>query len=183
MLRSTQSLPVIILLTFLTGCATSMQVQSSHNSSADFSNLKTYQWGKVAPLDVDKSRVDVSEVDARIRRTVDNELAAKGFKKVSSGGDFLVTYHAALDTKVDITQQDVYAADGMTSDAAWMGTEEVKTVIDKGSLVLDIVDPSSKKVIWRTSASKTVELDVSPAKKDARAKEAVQQMLANFPPQ
>ena len=53
---------------------------------------------------------------------------------------------------------------------------------DQGLLVLDIVDPQTKKLIWRGTAKDAVDLSWSQQRKTAKISEAVQKMLSRFPP-
>ncbi len=181
MIRTHRLLSTLTVLTFLAGCATAAKVNYQHDPTANFSGLKTYSWASMEPLKTEDPRVDPTKVDARIRQAIDSELAVKGYQKVNSGGDFQVLYHAAVEHKIDTQRQDIYADAGEFG-RSWMGWEDVTTEFDVGSLVLDILDPKSEKLIWRSSANKTIDLEASEAEKDARVHGAVHDMLANFPP-
>ncbi|MGC2551546.1 MAG: DUF4136 domain-containing protein, partial [Candidatus Sulfotelmatobacter sp.] len=70
------------VLLVLTSVAFSREIKVDYDHHANFSQYKTYSWGKVEtqnPL-----------WDDRIKEAVDQELAKKGWTEVASGGDVTV---------------------------------------------------------------------------------------------
>ena len=53
---------------------------------------------------------------------------------------------------------------------------------EEGTLILDIVDPKNKQLIWRGSAQDEVHFKSSPEKDQTQLNEAVRMMLQTFPP-
>jgi hypothetical protein len=53
----------------------------------------------------------------------------------------------------------------------------------EGTLLIDIIDATSKKVVWQASALAEVEPGMTPEERDKRINGVVQAMLAHFPPQ
>ena len=54
--------------------------------------------------------------------------------------------------------------------------------VEEGTLILDIVDPASRNLIWRGIASAAVDRSKTPGERRARFKKAVSQLMAQFPP-
>jgi hypothetical protein len=52
-----------------------------------------------------------------------------------------------------------------------------------GTLILDIVDASSERLVWQGSARAELAGSPEPLTRDARIQEAVRRVLARFPPQ
>jgi hypothetical protein len=55
-------------------------------------------------------------------------------------------------------------------------------VIQQGSLVLDIIDPGAKNVVWRSVAQGEIRADRSPQERNERLREAIGDMFKKFPP-
>ena len=62
-----------------------------------------------------------------------------------------------------------------------MGTATSST-ISVGTLVLDIYDPSSKKLVWTGRVTKTLDPGNNQEKKQKNLDKAMQKLLKNFPP-
>jgi hypothetical protein len=154
----------------LGGCASSMKVSTDYDRAANFAPLKTYSWRleQQLPNPLNAQRL----VDA-----VDANLKAKGFTKVDSGGDVTVTYHAAADKSVDVQS---FQSGGAYS--CWGGcmTSTTVTPVTLGTLIVDIVETKSNKMLWRGSASDTVSGD--PKENEAKIQEGVHKMFEKFPP-
>jgi len=152
------------------------QVKTDYDRSADFSQYKTYSWEKVQtqdPLWV-----------GRIKDAVNASLAAKGWTQVASGGQVAIV--AIEMTKNQQTLNTFY--DGFGGGWGWRrggggGFGESTTTTENykvGTLVVDLFDASSKKVIWRGSASDT--LSDKSDKNIKNLDKGVQKMFDHFPP-
>src|SRR5882672_5539318 len=124
------------------------QVKTDYDRSADFHQYKTYSWEKVQtqdPLMVD-----------RIKTAVNAALTAKGWTPVESGGDVAVV--AIEMTKTNRTLNTFYDSFG----GGWRwggGFGEATTTTNTykvGTLVVDLFDANTKKLIWRGSSSDTL---------------------------
>jgi hypothetical protein len=158
----------------LAGAASSAQqeVRTNYDRSATFERYKTYTWQKIStpdPLVVD-----------RIKSAVNSALAAKGWAEAPSGGDAAIV--ALVTTQTQETLRTFY--DGFGGGWRWRGgfgesttTPETYTV---GTLVVDIFDANSKKLIWRGAVSGTRSNN-----SDTNIKElykVVNKMFNHFPP-
>jgi hypothetical protein len=152
------------------------QVKTDYDRSADFGQYKTYSWEKVQtrdPLMVD-----------RIETAVNADLASKGWKQVQSGGD--VSIVAIEITHNQQTLNTFY--DGFGGGWGWRGWGgggfgEATTTTDVyqvGTLVVDLFDAETKKLIWRGSSRNT--LSNNSEKNIKNLDKAVQKMFQHFPP-
>ena len=160
----------IAVLLVLTSVAFSREIKVDYDHHANFSQYKTYSWGKVEtqnPL-----------WDDRIKEAVDRELAKKGWTEVDSGGD--VTVMAIGTARDQPTLQTFYAG---FPGWRWGGFGEATTWVEHyelGTLILDMFDSRDKKLIWRGSASDTLPDKPEKAIKDLQ--KSVEKMLEHFPP-
>ncbi len=161
---------------------TPFRVAYDFDPSADFGALRSYAWLPGLQPPTGDPRVDNSIVDSRIRAAVDTRLAAMGYAKdFPERADFLVAYHAAVAEKIDVETIDRYYGPG----PRWAGvvvTDTVVTEYEEGTLLLDVVDRGSRKLLWRGSVQARLDRQASPAERSGRVQVAVDEMLARFPP-
>jgi hypothetical protein len=149
------------------------QVKTDYDHNTDFSQYKTYSWEKVQtqdPLWVD-----------RIKSAVNSALTAKGWTQVESGGNVSMV---ALEMTQDHQTLNTYY-DGFGGGWRWGGgfgnattTEDTYKV---GTLVVDLFDSNTKKLIWRGSSSET--LSDKSDKNIKNLDKGVQKMFDHFPPE
>jgi hypothetical protein len=166
---------IALILALVTCTLTPAQdVTTNAMPGTDFSKYHTYKWvaieGATQPNQI---------VDAQIKTSVDSQLAAKGLTKTDAdSGDLYMGYQVSID------QEKQWNAYGMGAGPRWgggMGTA-TSSVINVGTLVLDMYDPSSKKLVWTGRATKTLEPGNSQEKKQKNLDKAMQKLLKNFPP-
>jgi Domain of unknown function (DUF4136) len=148
-------------------------VKTDYSHSVDWSRYKTYSWIKVS--------VEDPLWQDRVTRAVDTQLTAKGWTKVPDGGDASVAAYGS--TKTQKTLQTWY--DGFGGGWFWHGFGDglATTTVQEtpvGTLMVDIFDSSTKKLIWRGVASDT--LSGKPEKDEKKMDKTVAEMFKNFPP-
>ncbi len=160
-----------IAMTLLSTVASvAQQVKTDYDRNVNFSQYKTYSWSDVKtkdPLWVD-----------RIKSAVNSALAAKGLTQVDSGGDISIVAMGITEDKQ--TLNTFYDGFGGWR---WGGFGDAETTTETyrvGTLVLDLFDTQTKKLIWRGSSSDTVS-DQS-AKNIKNLNKGVEKMFKHFPP-
>jgi len=148
------------------------QVKTDYDRSTDFSQYKTYSWEKVQTQD----QLWVG----RIKEAVDAALGAKGWTQASSGGN--VSIVAIEMTRNQQTLDTFY--NGFGGGWRWGGgfgdaTTTVETY-KVGTLVVDLFDANTKKLVWRGSMSDT--LSDKSDKNIKNLDKGVQKMFNHFPP-
>src|SRR5712692_3879501 len=148
------------------------QVKTDYDRSTDFSQYKTYSWEKVQtqdPLWID-----------RIKEAVNAALAAKGWTQTPSGGNVAVV--AIEMTRNQQTLDTFY--NGFGGGWRWGGGfGNATTTVENykvGTLVVDLFDANTKKVIWRGSSSDT--LSNNSDKNIKNLDKGVEKMFDHFPP-
>ena len=146
------------------------QVRTDYDHAANFVQYQTYSWESVQtkdPLWVD-----------RIKSAVNSSLSAKGWTEVKSGGD--VSIMAMEVTRNHQTLNTFY--DGLGA-WRWGGFGEATTTTETykvGTLVVDLFDTTTKKLIWRGSTSDT--LSGKADKNIKNLNKGVVKMFKHFPP-
>ncbi len=171
------------------GCS-SMTIRSSHDPFARFPDSGSFDWVPGPQTLPEDPRLDRASVDARIKKAVEGQLADKGYSLAASGSpDFLVAYHVAFEGDLSATTIDNrYSSWGYGPDGRWgfgpdrRPARDPAILFERGSLVLDIVDPGATRILWRASAQARIVVSASKEEKDRRVNEAVRRMLERFPP-
>lgn len=180
MRRMINRLVIVVFLGMTAGCA-AMRVATDYDPSGNFVDLKTYGWLERPRLGVSDPRIDNTLLEARVRNAVDEVLAAKGYRKKESGKrDFLVGYHAAIRTVMDLYSMNDYY--GYRYGWGWRSTDFHVYRYEVGSLVLDVVDGETKNLLWRGSAQAKVDRSATPEKREEHIRQAVGKILERFPP-
>ena len=148
------------------------QVKTDYDRSTDFSQYKTYSWEKVQTQD----QLWVG----RIKEAVDAALGAKGWTQSPSGAN--VSIVAIEMTRNQQTLDTFY--NGFGGGWRWGGgfgdaTTTVETY-KVGTLVVDLFDANTKKLVWRGSSSDT--LSDKSDKNIKNLDKGVQKMFNHFPP-
>jgi hypothetical protein len=156
------------------GKSSAQQVKTDYDRSANFGQYKTYSWEKIQtkdPLLVD-----------RIKSAVSSALTAKGWTEVPSGGD--VEVFAIEMTKNQQTLDTFY--NGFGGGRRWGfggGFGDATTTVETykvGTLVVDLFDAKTEKLIWRSSSSDT--LSDNADKNTKNLDKGVKKMFQHFPP-
>ncbi len=182
----------LLLALLLAGCS-SMEVQVDYDPNTKFAGLETYDWIPEPRERTGDPRIDRNTIlEKRIKTAVERELDAKGLRKSSESPDFWLAYHVTLDKKQSVTTLNKHynyspawgwAHGYERRPRGYMGASETFILeYEQGTLLLDVVDPEGRDLLWRGSARDEVNFSAKPAEKEEQINEAVRQMLANFPP-
>jgi len=147
-------------------------VKTDFNHSTDFGKFKTYSWIKVQAAN--------GLWQERIQRDVDTALQDKGWRKSESGGDAGVAAFGAAQNQQ--TLQTFY--NGIGGGWFWGGFDTTATTTVQntpvGTLVVDIFDHQTKRLVWRGTADRTLSGD--PEKNEKKLKDDIEDMFKHFPP-
>ncbi len=180
----------IILLLQLTGCST-VQVQSDYDPKADFASLKSFAWLPEPQKKTGDPRIDNNSLLAkRIRAAVENELVTKGFQQTElDQADFALGYHVILTKQTDVQVVNRYynygPGWGSRYGSRYPGYGRPQAYVfefDMGTLIVDVVKPGQRELIWRGTATDEVNFSASREAKDEKIRNAVHEMFAGFPP-
>ena len=174
-------------LALLAGC-TPFTVRYDYDPHASFSGYKSYDW--YAASSRAKGRADGMEnpiMDRRVRRIVEQELAARGYQRRQEGDpDFLLTYYPAYRDRLVRTYTTMGPWGYGWSLRPWgygaaAGFEEVRA-FREGSIVLEVVDGKSNQMVWQGVADGALTGLQDPRDAEEQVTLAVRRLLEKFPP-
>ena len=155
------------------GLARAQDVTYNSMPGTDFTQFKSYKWvqveGGVHPDQI---------VDHQITQAIDAELATKGLTKTDDPkADLYIDYQVAVNQEKELT---AYGG-GMGYRMGGMASATTST-INIGTLGVDMYDSSAKQLVWRGSATKTLDANPKPQKRQDNIEKATKKLLKNFPP-
>ena len=179
MRRLSNLVAVVIAALAAANCATTMTVSSHVERGLDFSRYRTFDWGPADALPTGDPRLDQNPFfKDHVQGAVEKQLSARGIELSTSGTpDLRIHYHANVTQRIDVNRVDRVHGYCSVGDCP---TDTIE--YEAGTLVLDIIDARSNRLIWRGWAQNSVEdlLD-DPDRMARMINEAVTQMLERLP--
>ena len=179
------ALYVAPVLLAVASVAAAQDVRYNFDKSVDFTKYKTF---KV----VDNNNSD--KIDDLTKKQIDNTLAAelskKGLKAVTTDtADLYVGYQTSVSTEKQVNTFDSgygygpgwYGPHGYGGWGGGMSTSTTETIYN-GTIVIDMYDVSTKKLVWRGAASKTLDVKAKPEKREKNLTKAMTKVFKNYPP-
>ena len=171
----------VLLAAALSACST-MQIASDYDVGTSFAGYRTWAWAPEPRQPTGDPQLDSDLLDKRVRRAVEHELPARGFQQVKSGADFLVDYHVALASKIQVRAiGSPYGYGPGDWELFGPGGTYARTY-DEGSLILDFVDAKTNELVWRGIAWAEVYPADGPEERERKVNEAVRRIVERFPP-
>lgn len=182
-------LAIGVLFAAISSCS-SIKVTSDYDKTVDFTQYKTleyYGWAEES----DKILNDLDK--QRIEQAFGDEFARRGFTLVESGGDLIVTLFIVVEQKTEQTAHTSNVGGGYGGyyggyygygpGWGWGGGYSTTTISEYdylvGTLVCDVFDKSSEKLIWEGIGSGTV--DDNPKSRDKNIPKSVAKIMSNYP--
>ena len=179
---------VAALLVLSSGCST-ISVITDYNPNFNFSALKSYAWLDNGQVPSSDARINNTLVVDRVRKAVEQTLAARGYVKTEAGSaDFMVSWLGGIDKKIQAQTIDhfysPYGYGALNHDPYWGSTMRSTTAYEYevGTLIIDILDPGPHKLVWRGAGQDHISGKKSPAEIEKGLNEAVTAIMKDFPP-
>jgi len=178
--------PVAVLFVItiaVISCGPSLKVNSDYDKSVNFSQYKTFSLYKS-----DNSASAISQLNHdRIINAIKSEMTKKGFQENDENPDVLVNMVTILQDRVSVNAstnyygyggmyRPYYGGVGMASSNTSYNTQYYKD----GSLIIDVIDASTKKLVWQGTGNK--EIDEPIKDPDKKIPQAISSIMASFPP-
>lgn len=162
---------IALFMLFGVSSALAQKVNVDWDKSAEFSKYKTYAWLE------SKNRAPNDLTHKRIIENIDQQLAAKGFRKVDSNPDTLVVYNAGVKEQVSVQ------GNGYGYGPRWGGgsVSLTKFVELQATLVVDLSDAPKKELIFRGIATDTI--SDNSEKNAKKIQKAAEKIFKKYPPQ
>ena len=183
---------LICSIFLLSACSDNKLSVRTEYKHVAFDSFKTYRWYEKSGFDKKGMATEITY--DYIKQAIDKELKAKQLSQVTEGAvDFYVNMTVTAEMRVDIKNTQVYSGVGggynFNRDTGFQSTLSTEQQTDyiyyrDGTLLVDIIDPSSDKLIWRGVANKRLPKDkqLSQKKREKLIDQAVSAVLADFPP-
>src|SRR6516164_4603840 len=178
---------LMVMFAFAVVRANAQDVRYDFDKEKDFSKYRTYKWVPIKGAD------QPDELTAKqVTAAIDAELATKGLTKTDGDtADLYVGYQTAIGTEKEFTSYNSgwgygggwgrgwYGYGGMATSTTYGSTSTVYV----GQLDLSMYDSAQKQLVWRGTASKTLDPKAKPDKKQKNIMKAVQKLLKKYPPE
>ena len=161
------TMAVFLGLVLCGASAGAAEVKVNYDLQADFTRYKTWRWRKGTPA-------PDPVADEHLRDAIESGLAARGLSRVESRGDLEVVYHVAAENKIGVENLPYMQP-------FFEGRATRIRYLNVGTLVLDMIDASSRKVVWRGDARDAT--TPVPRAIERMIDEGVAQLLQDFPPE
>lgn len=183
---------VVLAVLVLSACS-SINAAWDYDPNVNFTQYKTYAW-VVQKADSAGYHLD-GLMDERVKEAVNLQLSAKGMILVDpKDADMLVNYLTKTDKKINV---DTFSTNfgyhpyygpgpyGPGSNWGWGGNMQTQTMVreyEVGTLIIDLVDNKTAKLIWRGSAADTVRDKNTPEERVQTINQVVGSVMVNYPP-
>ena len=151
-MRTLTALTAAVALAVTAGCAT-MNVSAHLERGVNFAEYVTYEWGPPDNLPVGDPRLDNNPFfNDYLQGAIEKQLVVKGFERAATGvpADLLIHYHASVNQRLDVNRADQQYG------YCYNDCEPQVVDFEQGTLVVDLVDAKTKKVVWRGWAQDTM---------------------------
>jgi len=162
-------------------------VRYDFDKNKDFSKYKTYKWVPIKGADQPDDLTG-----QKLTAAVNAELATKGLTMTDSDtADLYVGYQTAIGSEKQFTSYNTGWGYGPGWGGGWYGygggmststTYGSTSTVYVGQLDLSMYDPAAKQLVWRGTATKTLDPKAKPEKKEKNIAKAVKKLLKNYPP-
>ncbi len=154
---------------------------TSYDKDHDFTEYATFAWleprGATTVVLLGRSVNDASRLRGAhrlIEEAIERELDRKGLDlREPSEADFFVRFHTSVDQRFEIHADYRYRRPRFRLPA----TAHIDSY-DEGTLVIDVIDAGSERLVWRTSVTRSIEA----MNLEKTIDKAVARALRNFPP-
>ena len=161
---------IALMAVCLTGIATPQKVVSQYDRETDFSKFKTYKWIII-------QGTTPNQITAQnIVGLVNTALGEKGLLQSEGNTDLLVGFQTSVDQ-----QRQINWFNNGGPRMGGMG-QATTSIIEVGTLVVDMYDSGQKQLVWCSSATKALNRGGNPDKNYERLQKAVDKLLKDYPP-
>ncbi len=188
---------LMLALCYLGGCS-STPVTTDYDPDFQFSSVRTYAWMSVdAPVSqaAVPRRADVNDLMRdRIRAALDAQMRAKGIQKVDGPkpADVLLTFHMGIEERVEVYDfHDHFGyypcfsrrcSPGYGYYPGGIHHDHWETEYQQGRLIVDIVSPETKKLLWRGVSERRIPWLETPEERRLFIVDTVGAVMSHFPP-
>ncbi len=171
---------LVILVIAVAVTASAMDIYVDFDRSGRFSWYKTYAW-----MDTDETSLEGHNdlMHSRIKTAILNQLSQGRMTEDNENPNLYITYHAVSTQamKVDPISFGVGFGGGWAMDPYWGGvgvSTASAATYEQGTLIIDIWEAETKKLVWRGVAVDAFVDD--PDKADKKIAKAIEKMIKKW---
>lgn len=177
----------VMFLLVVSSCAT-VRVSVDYDPAYDFSRARSYAWLEDDASPSRDIRVNNDRIIERVRRAVEEGLAAKGYIQTdTSSADFWVRWLGKIERIRESGSGGHYVSPhgygGWGHDSLMGWTRAVARDDEEGNLFVDILDPVQHRLIWRGTGTDRLMSNGGPETVTRGIYNTITAILASFPPQ
>ena len=181
----TRRMLVLAALVFTVSPALAHKIRVDFDHGTHFSRYRTFRWMDAESAPSPDVLFPNQLMRERIAGLIEEALAARGFKRVATGGDLLIGYG------IQVTEHPQFITfyDGAGPSWGWgngwgwgsgFSTTTVQTIYE-GTLVVDMVDTNQKKLVFQGTSTQTI--SSRPERNTKKLGKAVNEIFEKYPPQ
>jgi hypothetical protein len=182
-----------MLVLFLSSCTT-VPVDIDYDESVAFAALRNFSWAPGPPPKSNNPKIETDTLSHdRLHGEIETWLVGHGYAKTEPGrADFLVTYRVVLENRTETSAYSGYYGYPMSWGWGYYGRPywglgyayPLQSSYDYqlATLIIDMQDPKTQKLMWRGAVSYETQETTSPQKKRQKIAWAVGTILQKFPP-
>lgn len=170
----------------MSGCA--YRVYVDQDPVIDFLSYHQYAWNKLEANTTLNPLYNSDLINERLTKAIDNQLNKLAFVKTTQSPDFLVDFHIYIDRKNTpepsfdgFYRGPRYYPNYGFGDWPYSWNQNFRLIpYDDGTLLIDIVDFKTNKLVWRGSAAQAIDI---PAQAVSAFEKTVSKIMKKFPVQ
>jgi len=168
-------LAILLLTIVLGGCG--VKVHTLQDNEADFSKYKTFCWLQGCEFSYSgPSYLDDSLWRETLKEAIIAEFAEKGIVQDEDNPDLLVDFHITIENETSVTYHHI---DEPYDFQPFPEVDDEIINYLKGTMILDVVDRSKSKMVWRSESIGY--MDVHPEISMKNIRRGIKMTLKKFP--
>jgi hypothetical protein len=173
---------ILVPICLLAAGCTTVSVDHDWDQDADFTTYKTFAWlpkPKIAPGDRTPAMHLGDMLDQRVRAATTVELTARGLQEDTDNPDLWLIHYSGSNANINVMDQ------GYSYGGPYWGVDSKQIDIfrySEGTLIIDLVDVRTKELVFRGTATSTIESNPKSEQIEKDVNEAVSKIFMNYPP-
>ncbi len=164
-----------MMLLLLAGCS-SLKVTVDYDTEFDFTSAKRF-----TVVHHNKEGEDTLLND-RLIKALETDLQAKAYiKSDKSSADLIFVFHTNVESKTDIDTDYTMVGYGRYGFSGGMIATTRTYKYDKGTLIIDALNPADKKIVWRGTATDILKTYKTPQERIEYINGVVTKTMQDFP--
>ncbi|MDH3999590.1 MAG: DUF4136 domain-containing protein [Desulfuromonadales bacterium] len=177
----------LVLLAALYACSSAPQpkavtasggsVVTLKNAELTFPKGTTFSWSEAASHFYDDERIDDARIREALGQAIKSNLKERGYRVVDTDGDYEIAFVTAL--AGSLSDMEINKRFGVNP--GMLGDSSDTNAYDKGTVIADVIDPTSGESLWRSALQAYVVFDLEEAVRKERIEKAVTRLFGSFP--